>query len=104
MATGDSTTDLDVEILDSMAELVAAMLMRAEEVAQRHGVPIFFLKVFHRLDCPMAMKELGQRMRCDPSSSPTSPTNWRSGGWRPARVTRPTGGSSGSPSPRPGWN
>lgn len=67
MAIGDSTTDLDVEILDSMAELVAAMLMRAEEVAQRHGVPIFFLKVFHRLDCPMAMKELGQRMRCDPS-------------------------------------
>ena len=68
MATGDSTTDrLDAEILDSMAELVAAMLMRAEEVAQRHGVPIFFLKVFHRLDCPMAMKELGLRMRCDPS-------------------------------------
>ena len=67
METGDSTIDLDVEILDSMAELVAAMLMRAEEVAQRHGVPIFFLKVFHRLDCPMAMKELGQRMRCDPS-------------------------------------
>jgi DNA-binding MarR family transcriptional regulator len=67
MATGDSTTDLDVEILDSMAELVAAMLTRAEGVAQRHGVPIFFLKVLHRLDCPMAMKELGQRMRCDPS-------------------------------------
>jgi DNA-binding MarR family transcriptional regulator len=67
MATGDSTTDLNVEILDSMAELVAAMLTRAEEVAQRHGVPIFFLKVFHRLDCPMAMKELGLRMRCDPS-------------------------------------
>jgi DNA-binding MarR family transcriptional regulator len=68
MATGDSTIDqLDVEILDSMAELVAAMLTRAEEVAQRHGVPIFFLKVFHRLDCPMAMKELGQRMHCDPS-------------------------------------
>ena len=67
MATGDSATDLNIEILDSMAELVAAMLTRAEEVAQRHGVPIFFLKVFHRLDCPMAMKELGQRMRCDPS-------------------------------------
>src|SRR2546430_5181384 len=67
MTTGDSTTDLNVEILDSMAELVASMLTRAEEVAQRHGVPIFFLKVFHRLDCPMAMKELGQRMRCDPS-------------------------------------
>jgi len=67
MATGDSTTDVDVEILDCMAELVAAMITRAEEVAQRHGVPIFFLKVLHRLDCPMAMKDLGQRMRCDPS-------------------------------------
>jgi DNA-binding MarR family transcriptional regulator len=67
MATGDSTTDLDVEILDCMAELVASMITRAEEVAQRYGVPIFFLKVFHRLDCPMAMKELGLRMRCDPS-------------------------------------
>jgi DNA-binding MarR family transcriptional regulator len=67
MATGDSATDLNVEILDCMAELVASMLTRAEEVAQQYGVPIFFLKVFHRLDCPMAMKELGQRMRCDPS-------------------------------------
>jgi len=67
MATGDSTTDLNAEIFDSMAELVGAMLLRAEEVAQRHGVPIFFLKVFHRLDCPMAMKDLGLRMRCDPS-------------------------------------
>ena len=68
MATGDSTTDrLDAEILDSMAELLAAMLTRAEEVAQRHGVPIFFLKALHRLDCPLAMKDLGLRMRCDPS-------------------------------------
>ena len=66
MTTGDSTTtDLNVEILDSMAELLAAMLTRAEEVAQRNGVPIFFLKALHRLDCPMAMKDLGMRMRCD---------------------------------------
>jgi len=68
MATGDSTTtDLNVEILDSMAELLAAMLTRAEEVAQRNGVPIFFLKALHRLDCPLAMKDLGLRMKCDPS-------------------------------------
>ena len=67
MVTGDSTTDLNVEILDGMAELLASMLTRAEEVAQRNGVPIFFLKALHRLDCPMAMKDLGMRMRCDPS-------------------------------------
>ena len=67
MATGDSTTDLDVEILDTMAELVAAMIRRAEDIAQRQGVPIIFLKALHQLDCPLAMKDLGQRMRCDPS-------------------------------------
>jgi DNA-binding MarR family transcriptional regulator len=67
MTTGDSATDLNVEILDCMAELLASMLTRAEEVAQRNGVPIFFLKALHRLDCPMAMKDLGMRMRCDPS-------------------------------------
>jgi DNA-binding MarR family transcriptional regulator len=68
MATGDSTTDrVDAEILEAMAELVAAMLTRAENIAQQYGVPIFFLKALHRLDCPMAMKELGLRMGCDPS-------------------------------------
>src|SRR2546430_17434283 len=68
MGTGDSASDqMDTEILDSMAELFASMLTRAEEVAQRFGVPIFFLKALQRLDCPMAMKDLGQRMRCDPS-------------------------------------
>ncbi len=68
MGTGDSTSDrVDTEILDCMAELVSAMLTRAEDIAQRFGVPIFFLKALQRLDCPMAMKDLGQRMRCDPS-------------------------------------
>jgi DNA-binding MarR family transcriptional regulator len=68
MGTGDSASDqMDTEILESMAELFASMLTRAEEVAQRFGVPIFFLKALQRLDCPMAMKDLGQRMRCDPS-------------------------------------
>jgi DNA-binding MarR family transcriptional regulator len=68
MGTGDSTNDrLDAEILECMAELIASMITRAEEIAQRLGVPIFFLKALQRLDCPMAMKDLGQRMRCDPS-------------------------------------
>jgi DNA-binding MarR family transcriptional regulator len=68
MATGDSATQqVDVEILDAMAELVAAMITRAENIAQQYGVPIFFLKALHRLDCPMAMKDLGLRMGCDPS-------------------------------------
>jgi DNA-binding MarR family transcriptional regulator len=68
MGTSDSTNDrVDAEILDCMAELVSVMITRAEEIAQRFGVPIFFLKALQRLDCPMAMKDLGQRMHCDPS-------------------------------------
>jgi DNA-binding MarR family transcriptional regulator len=68
MGTGDSASDqMDTEILESMAELFASMLTRAEEVAQQFGVPIFFLKALQRLDCPMAMKDLGQRLHCDPS-------------------------------------
>ena len=58
---------VDTDILEGMAELVALMLGRAEEIARQYGVPTFFLKALHRLDCPMAMKELGQRMHCDPS-------------------------------------
>ena len=41
MGTGDSASDqMDTEILESMAELFASMLTRAEEVAQRFGVPM----------------------------------------------------------------
>jgi DNA-binding MarR family transcriptional regulator len=68
MTDGHAAADrVDAEILECMAELIAAMLTRAEKIAQQHGVPIFFLKALHQLDCPLAMKDLGQRMRCDPS-------------------------------------
>ena len=66
--TADGGTDqLDGELLDCMAELIGALVGRAEGIAQRLGVPGVFLKALHRLDCPMAMKDLGQRMHCDPS-------------------------------------
>jgi DNA-binding MarR family transcriptional regulator len=66
--TAEGGTDqLDGELLDCMAELIGALVGRAEGIAQRLGVPGVFLKALHRLDCPMAMKDLGQRMHCDPS-------------------------------------
>jgi MarR family transcriptional regulator, organic hydroperoxide resistance regulator len=58
---------LDTEILDAIAELFGRLVAHGERTAQRFAVPSFFIKVLHMLDCPMAMKELGQRMRCDPS-------------------------------------
>ena len=36
-------------------------------MAQRLSVPGFFIKALHTLECPMAMKDLGKRMHCDPS-------------------------------------
>lgn len=68
VAAADSSIDqIDADLLDCMAELVGTLVGRAEGIAHRLGVPGVFLKALHRLDCPMAMKDLGQRMHCDPS-------------------------------------
>jgi MarR family transcriptional regulator, organic hydroperoxide resistance regulator len=58
---------LDGEILDATSELVGRLIAHAERISQQLAVPSFFIKVLHMLDCPMAMKELGRRMHCDPS-------------------------------------
>lgn len=58
---------LDAEILDAVAELLGRIVAAAEHVAQRLAVPPFFIKALHTLECPMPMKDLGQRMHCDPS-------------------------------------
>ena len=63
----DSTDQLDGDLIDALAELIGLLVGRAEGIAHRLGVPGVFLKALHRLDCPMAMKDLGQRMHCDPS-------------------------------------
>jgi DNA-binding MarR family transcriptional regulator len=65
--TASDAERVDFEILDGIAEVFASLIERAEQVSQRLGVPVFFLKALHRLDCPLAMKDLGQRLRCDPS-------------------------------------
>ena len=64
---GSDAEQVDFEILDGIAEVLASLIARAEQIAQRFDAPIFFLKALHRLDCPLAMKDLGQRLRCDPS-------------------------------------
>ena len=66
-AAGSSIDQIDGDLLDCMAELIGLLVGRAEGIAHQLGVPGVFLKALHRLDCPMAMKELGQRMHCDPS-------------------------------------
>lgn len=58
---------LDSEILDAMGELSASLLASSEQLARRLGVPSFCLKAMHVLRAPMAMRDLGKLLHCDPS-------------------------------------
>jgi MarR family transcriptional regulator, organic hydroperoxide resistance regulator len=58
---------LDEEILDGVSQLLGRIIVLGESMAQRLSVPSFFIKALHTLERPMAMKDLGKRMHCDPS-------------------------------------
>jgi DNA-binding MarR family transcriptional regulator len=42
-------------------------MQRGDQLSQRYDVPVSAIKALRRLDTPVSMKDLGQRMRCDPS-------------------------------------
>lgn len=58
---------LDLDVLDAVAGLLARFLAEGEKLAREYGIPVFVIKALHMIDAPLAMKELGSRMRCDPS-------------------------------------
>ena len=62
-----STGQLNFQIEDCVFELTGRMIGQVERIAQRLSVPAIFIKALHTLDAPMAMKDLGKRMHCDPS-------------------------------------
>jgi MarR family transcriptional regulator, organic hydroperoxide resistance regulator len=55
------------EVATCFFELMAKIIGEAEKLAQQIGIPMPFIKALHSMDCPLAMKELGRRMHCDPS-------------------------------------
>ena len=55
------------DVANCFFELIGNIVGQAEELAQQLNVPAPFIKALHTLDCPMAMKDLGKRMHCDPS-------------------------------------
>lgn len=59
--------ELDQEIFDAVAEFIAQLMGRSEQLAERFDVPKYFLKAMHRIDAGVTMKDLGQFMHCDPS-------------------------------------
>ena len=58
---------LDLDFIDALAGLFGRLLAEGEQLAKEFGVPAFFIKALHLIDGPLAMKELGKRMHCDPS-------------------------------------
>ena len=67
MGTRSEEDLLDLEILDSVAGLFAQLVAEGEALAKSFGIPVFVIKALHMLDNPLAMKDLGLRMHCDPS-------------------------------------
>lgn len=67
MDTKSPSEQLDAQIVDGLSELIGRIISRGEQLARDLGIPSYFIKVLHTLNCPMAMKELGQRIHCDPS-------------------------------------
>jgi MarR family transcriptional regulator, organic hydroperoxide resistance regulator len=58
---------LNAEILESVSELIGRILRHGEQLAQKLGIPVPFIKCLHMMDGPIAMKDLGRRMNVDPS-------------------------------------
>lgn len=67
MGTRSEEDLLDLEILDGVAGLFARLVAEGEGVAKAVGIPAFVVKALHMLDSPLAMKDLGRLMHCDPS-------------------------------------
>jgi len=58
---------LDQDIFDAMTELVSHLLQRGEQLAERYQFPVSCMKALRQLDAAVSMKDLGQRLHCDPS-------------------------------------
>jgi MarR family transcriptional regulator, organic hydroperoxide resistance regulator len=67
MSSSPGGDKLDQEIFDAMTELIAHLMQRGEQISRQFDVPVPCIKALRRLDTPVAMKDLGQRLRCDPS-------------------------------------
>jgi DNA-binding MarR family transcriptional regulator len=59
--------EVDRQLLDAFSGLIEVVIGRGEQIAKRLGVPAFCLKALHALDAPMAMRDIGRYLHCDPS-------------------------------------
>jgi DNA-binding MarR family transcriptional regulator len=58
---------LDQDIFDAMTEFIAHIMQWGERLADRYNFPVSCMKALRQLDAAVSMKDLGQRLHCDPS-------------------------------------
>jgi len=59
--------ELNLCIMDALSEVVKRAAAFGQGLAQGFGLSVSDLVGLHKLEEPMTMKEMGQRMHCDPS-------------------------------------
>jgi MarR family transcriptional regulator, organic hydroperoxide resistance regulator len=64
---GSREGDLNICIMDAFSGVVKQAAAFAQGLAQGFGLSVSDLVGLHKLEEPMTMKEMGQRMHCDPS-------------------------------------
>jgi MarR family transcriptional regulator, organic hydroperoxide resistance regulator len=64
---GSREDELNLCIMDALSQIVKRAAAFGQELAQGLGLSVSDLVGLHKLEEPMTMKELGQRMHCDPS-------------------------------------
>ena len=67
MGTPSDADQLDEEIFEAMGQLIEGVIGKFEQLAQSFGLPAFCVKALQALGAPMAMRDLGRQMHCDPS-------------------------------------
>ena len=93
--SGAGPGQLNAQIQECVFELTGRIIGQAERLAQRLAIPGIAVKALHILDAPMAMKDLGKRMHCDPSFvTAVADMLEKRGLARRGRPSRATGGSS----------
>lgn len=59
--------EVDQDVFDALAEFAGHLVRREEVLAHQFGVPRSCIKAIRRLDTSVTMKELAERLHCDPS-------------------------------------
>jgi DNA-binding MarR family transcriptional regulator len=59
--------ELNLDIMDALSEVVKRATALGQDVAHRLGLSVSDVVGLHKLKEPLTMKELGQRLHCDPS-------------------------------------